>query len=53
VEAAARERWWRWGLQGRIVGIDHFGPSAPAEELFRQYGLTVEHVLQAIDGLFV
>ncbi len=54
VEAAAREPWWRYvGLEGRIVGIDHFGASAPAKELFRQYGFTVEHVLQAIDGLFI
>jgi transketolase len=53
VEAAAREPWWRYvGLEGRIVGIDHFGASAPAKELFRQYGFTVEHVLQAIDSLF-
>jgi transketolase len=54
VEAAAREPWWRYvGLEGRIVGIDHFGASAPAKELFRQYGFTMEHVLQAIDGLFM
>ena len=53
VEAAAREPQWRRGLEGRIVGIDHFGASAPAKELFRQYGFTVKHVLQAIDGLFI
>ena len=53
VEATAREPWRRRGLQGRIVGIDHFGASAPAKELFRQYGFTVKHVLQAIDGLFI
>ncbi len=53
VEAAAREPWWRQGLEGRIVGIDHFGPSAAAKELFRQYGFTVEHALQAIGGLFI
>jgi transketolase len=50
VEAGAREPWWRYvGLKGEIVGIDHFGASAPAKELFKQFGFTPEHVLQAID----
>jgi len=50
VEAQAREPWWRYvGLRGQVVGIDHFGASAPAKELFKQYGFTPEHVLQAID----
>ena len=55
---------WRWrrayasrggamsGLKGQIVGIDHFGASAPAKELFKQYGFTPEHVVQAIDKVF-
>ena len=52
VEAAARESWWRYvGLKGQIVGIDHFGASAPAKELFKHYGFTPEHVLQAIDNV--
>jgi transketolase len=50
VEAGAREPWWRYvGLKGQIVGIDHFGASSPAKELFKQFGFTPEHVLQAID----
>jgi transketolase len=50
VEAGAREPWWRYvGLKGQIVGIDHFGASSPAKELFKQYGFTPEHVAQAID----
>jgi transketolase len=36
------------GGQGRIVGVDRFGASAPAGELFREYGLTVENVSQAV-----
>ena len=52
VEAGARESWWRYvGLQGRIVGIDHFGASAPAKELFKQFGFTAERVLQAIEAV--
>ncbi len=50
VEAGAREAWWRYvGLQGQIVGIDEFGASAPAKVLFKHFGFTPEHVVQAID----
>jgi transketolase len=50
VEAAATESWWRYvGLEGRIVGIDQFGASAPAKELFKQFGFTPERIVQAID----
>jgi transketolase len=50
VEAGAREPWWRYvGLNGQIVGIDHFGASAPAQELFKHFGFTPEVVMQAID----
>jgi transketolase len=54
VEAGVREPWWHYvGLQGQIVGIDHFGASAPAKELFKQFGFTPEHVVQAIDKALV
>jgi transketolase len=50
VEAAASEPWWRYvGLTGQIVGIDHFGASAPAKDLFKEFGFTPEHVTRAID----
>jgi transketolase len=49
VEAGVRDPWWRYvGPEGRIIGIDHFGASAPAKELFRRYGFTVENVRQSI-----
>jgi transketolase len=50
VEAGASEPWWRYvGLKGQIVGIDQYGASAPAQVLFKHYGFTPEHVMQAID----
>ncbi len=50
VEAAATEGWWKYaGCNGRILGIDTFGESAPAGELFKEFGFTVENVLKAID----
>jgi transketolase len=36
------------GDRGRIIGVDRFGASAPAKELFKHYGLTVENVSQAV-----
>jgi transketolase len=49
VEAGATGFWWRYvGLQGEVVGIDHYGASAPAKELFKAYGFTPERVAEAI-----
>jgi transketolase len=49
VEAGARDTWWRYvGLQGRVVGIDHFGASAPAKDLFKNFGFTMENVTETI-----
>ena len=35
------------GLEGAVVGIDRFGESAPAGELFKHFGFTPEKVVQA------
>ena len=45
VEAASSFGWERYvGDCGKVVGIDHFGASAPAEVLYREFGLTAENV---------
>jgi transketolase len=50
VEAGVRNAWWHYvGLTGQIVGIDHFGASAPAKVLFEKYGFTSANVSEAID----
>ncbi len=50
VEAGVRASWWHYvGLQGEVVGIDHFGASAPAKELFTRFGFTAQKVGEAID----
>jgi transketolase len=50
VEAGCTGTWWHYvGLDGEIVGIDHFGASAPAKELFKAYGFTPERVVQALE----
>jgi len=54
VEAGVRHYWYPFvGDQGRIIGIDSFGASAPASELFESYGLTVENVSKAVRELLV
>jgi len=50
VEAGVRAAWWRYvGLKGQIVGIDHFGASAPAKVLFPQFGFTADKVVEAVN----
>ena len=47
VEAASSFGWHKYvGMDGKIISIDHFGASAPAEILFREYGFTVENVVE-------
>jgi transketolase len=49
VEAGATGLWWRYvGRAGRVVGIDEFGASGKAPELFRKFGLSAENVLNVI-----
>lgn len=48
VEAAARMGWDRWiGQNGQFIGMQGFGASAPADELYQDFGITAEHVAQA------
>jgi transketolase len=50
VEAGARASWWKYvGLQGEVVGIDHFGASAPAKILLEKFGFTAAKVGEAIE----
>ena len=49
VEAGVGAAWWQYvGLEGEIVGIDHFGASAPAKDLFQRFGFTPDKVVEAI-----
>jgi transketolase len=45
VEAASPMGWEKWvGRAGRVVGISHFGASAPAKEIFKQLGFSADNV---------
>jgi len=48
IEAGRSDGWYRYvGRRGKVVGLDRFGESAPAEQLFPLFGFTVENVLAA------
>ena len=52
IEAGATLGWWKYvGQEGRVLGIDQFGASGKAADLFRHYGLTAEHVRRALEDL--
>ncbi len=47
VELGVRQGWERYiGARGAMLGINHFGASAPAEVLLHQFGFTVDHVVE-------
>jgi transketolase len=53
VEAGVTDYWRKYvGLEGAVVGIDRFGESAPAGELFKHFGFTPENVAEAVRSLF-
>ena len=52
VEAGVTDFWRKYvGLDGAVVGIDRFGESAPAGELFKHFGFTAQHVAEAAKGV--
>ena len=47
IEAGSPQGWHRFvGSAGRVVALDHFGASAPAQTLFEKFGLTAERVVE-------
>lgn len=47
VEALSTFGWGRYvGFNGISIGLDHFGASAPADRLFKEFGFTVEHIVE-------
>jgi transketolase len=52
VEAGVTDYWARYvGLDGKVVGIDTFGESAPAGEVYKHFGITAENVAKAVESL--
>lgn len=52
VEALAKDSWYKYvGFGGAIVGMDTFGESGPAGELFKHFGITTDAVVEAAQSL--
>ncbi|HBH7052324.1 TPA: transketolase [Morganella morganii] len=52
VEAGIADYWFKYtGMQGAIVGMHSFGESAPAGQLFSEFGFTVENVVSQAKAL--
>lgn len=52
VEMGASFGWERYvGLDGKVIGIDKFGASAPGETVIKNYGFTVENVVNTVKSL--
>ena len=52
VEAGSPLGWYKYaGLDGKVIGMESFGASAPAGELFKHYGFTAEHIAQTAESL--
>jgi transketolase len=49
VEAGVTDGWYKYvGLEGAVIGLDRFGESAPAGELFKYFGITTDAVVAAV-----
>jgi transketolase len=49
IEAAARLGWREWVTEdGEVIGLDHFGASAPGERLFLEFGFTADAAVAAV-----
>jgi transketolase len=54
VEMARPESWHRYvGLDGAVLAMETFGESAPAEELFRHFGFTVERLVETAEAVLL
>jgi transketolase len=52
IEAGVTDGWWRYlGSEGAVLGMTTFGASAPAKDLFKHFGFTVENVVKVVQSV--
>lgn len=52
MEASRTDLWWKYFTgRGYVLGVDNFGESAPAKDLWQKFGFTVENVVAKVEGL--
>ena len=53
IEAGSTMSWYRIvGSEGKVIGLDHYGASAPFEILYKEFGFTTENVVETTLSLF-
>ncbi|MDX1343032.1 MAG: transketolase [Reinekea sp.] len=51
IEAGAKDFWYKYvGLEGGIIGMESFGESAPAGELFKHFGITSDALVELVEA---
>jgi transketolase len=49
IEAGVTDIWWKYvGTEGKALGIDRFGISAPGDVVMKELGMTAAHVVAAV-----
>ncbi|MGM0524401.1 MAG: transketolase-like TK C-terminal-containing protein, partial [Bacillota bacterium] len=52
VETGASFGWDRFvGLDGKVIGLDHFGASAPGDILMKKFGFTVDNIIAQVKDM--
>ncbi|MEK6199726.1 MAG: transketolase, partial [Psychrobacter sp.] len=52
VEAAHVDYWYKFvGLDGKVIGMTTYGESAPADQLYKEFGITTDAVVEAVNSL--
>jgi transketolase len=52
IEAGVTDYWLKYvGLEGRVMGVDTFGESAPAGDVYKHFGLTTENVIETVESI--
>ena len=52
VEAGVTVGWYKYvGLEGRVIGLDRFGASAPYKTLYKEFGITTDAIVEAVNSL--
>ena len=53
IEAGVSSFWYRYvGLDGKVLGMDTYGESAPADKLFKYFGFTVDNAVSLAESMF-
>ncbi len=54
VEAGVKDYWYQFvGRNGKVIGLDRFGASAPYQKIYQEVGLSADHIKKAVQGLLL